>query len=143
MFHKIMLALDLSDHVMSRRLTREAVQMAQTHSAELYLLTVLPGASVPPMVSNYLPRDAVEHALSDEEHSLEDFIAAEIPAGLKVHPLLCVGIAHKKVLQQAEKLKPDLIIIGNHSRSRIQRYFLGSVAAKISEHCTCNLLILK
>ncbi len=143
MFQTILLALDLSDQVMARRLTREAVQIAETHGATLHVVAVVAGTSVPPMVSNYLPRDNVEHSLQDEEDALEAFIAAEIPASLQSTPILCAGSPAKRILQQAEKLKPDLIVIGNHSRSRMQRYFLGSVAAKVAEDCTTNLLILK
>ncbi len=48
-----------------------------------------------------------------------------------------------RVLQKAEELNSDLIVMGNISEDEDLRFSLGSVAEKVSLHAQCSVLIAK
>jgi nucleotide-binding universal stress UspA family protein len=46
------------------------------------------------------------------------------------------------LLDTAEKVGADLLVVGSKGMSGPGRFLLGSVPNKISHHCPCNLLIV-
>ncbi len=60
---------------------------------------------------------------------------------LRVH--FCEGEALSGVLEQATKLKPDLIVMGTHGRRGAKRFFLGSVAEGVVRRAPCPVLTLR
>ena len=53
------------------------------------------------------------------------------------------GEAAEGILQQAETLKVDLIVMGTHGRSGAERFFLGSVAETVVRRAPCPVLTLR
>ena len=49
----------------------------------------------------------------------------------EIHPEALPGSPAGLILQRADELKPDLIVVGSHGRSAFGRLFLGSVSQKI------------
>lgn len=45
------------------------------------------------------------------------------------------------ILQQAESLRPDLLIVGSHGRGFLGRFFMGSVSQKLLAHWGGHILI--
>lgn len=41
----------------------------------------------------------------------------------------------------AEKNKYELILIGHRGLSNLERFFIGSVAAKVVRHAPCTILV--
>lgn len=58
-----------------------------------------------------------------------------------VHAAATIGSPTKAILQKADELKPDLIVVGSHGRSTLGRLFLGSVSQKVlhAAHCTVRI----
>lgn len=48
-----------------------------------------------------------------------------------VHAEAATGSPAAMILQKADELKPDLIVVGSHGRSALGRLFLGSVSQKV------------
>jgi nucleotide-binding universal stress UspA family protein len=46
------------------------------------------------------------------------------------------------LLQIAEAVDADLVIVGNRGMTGMKRFVLGSVPNKISHHCPCSVLIV-
>jgi nucleotide-binding universal stress UspA family protein len=46
------------------------------------------------------------------------------------------------LIETAERVGADLLVIGNKGMSGVRRFVLGSVPNKISHHCPCSLLIV-
>jgi nucleotide-binding universal stress UspA family protein len=46
------------------------------------------------------------------------------------------------ILQVAEAVGADLVVVGNRGMSGMKRLVLGSVPNKISHHCPCSVLIV-
>jgi nucleotide-binding universal stress UspA family protein len=55
---------------------------------------------------------------------------------------LCTGDPANALLETAERVGADLLVIGNKGMSGVRRFVLGSVPNKISHHCPCSLLIV-
>jgi len=49
----------------------------------------------------------------------------------EVHAKACAGSPARAILQYADELRPDLLVVGSHGRSAFGRLFLGSVSQKI------------
>jgi nucleotide-binding universal stress UspA family protein len=46
------------------------------------------------------------------------------------------------ILEIAQQVDADLVVVGNRGMSGVKRFVLGSVPNKISHQCACNLLIV-
>jgi nucleotide-binding universal stress UspA family protein len=71
-----------------------------------------------------------------------DAAAAEAGrAGVEVqtHPL--EGDPADAILNVAEQMNADLIVVGNKGMTGARRYFLGSVPNNVSHHAPCSVLI--
>ena len=64
---------------------------------------------------------------------------AKIPAKQQV---LKIGIARSIILDQAKKLKADLIIVGSHGRHGVKT-LLGSTANAILHNAACDVLAVR
>ncbi len=64
---------------------------------------------------------------------------AKIPAKQQ---MLKIGIARSIILDQAKKLKADLIIVGSHGRHGVKT-LLGSTANAILHNATCDVLAVR
>jgi len=53
------------------------------------------------------------------------------------------GEAVEHILQQAETLKVDLIVMGTHGRQGAKRFLLGSVAEAVIRRAPCPVLTLR
>ena len=141
---KILVAKDLSKE--SSHVVRYALELACKFHAQIYVLHVMP--TVDPSVLNMVALtmgadklakfNAINEADLAEKtrEQLHNLIAKE--AGLMAEEVLHSpkvevhhGDAAPKILEVADRLKVDMIILGSHSKGRLHYAFLGSVAEKI------------
>jgi nucleotide-binding universal stress UspA family protein len=59
----------------------------------------------------------------------------------RVEPLACADSPAWGVLDTAAKMKADLIALGSHGRSTLERLFLGSVSQKVAAEAPCSVRI--
>ena len=53
-----------------------------------------------------------------------------------------VGEPADVLVELAEKLDADLVVVGNRGMSGMKRFVLGSVPNRVSHHCPCSVLIV-
>lgn len=53
------------------------------------------------------------------------------------------GIPKSAILDEAEKIEADLIIVGSHGYGAIKRFLLGSVSQAVALHAKCSVLIVR
>jgi nucleotide-binding universal stress UspA family protein len=63
--------------------------------------------------------------------------------GIKVEAYLRVGCPFDEIVQMANHLNVDLIIIGSHGRTGLTHLLLGSTAERVVEHAQCPVLVVK
>lgn len=60
-----------------------------------------------------------------------------------IHPVLAHGHVAETIMKQAEKWKPDIIIMGSRGLSDMRGYLLGSTSRKVVAHAPCAVLTVK
>lgn len=58
-----------------------------------------------------------------------------------IMPEMSIGSPASVILEKADQFKPDLIVVGSHSRNAAGRFFFGSVSQKLvhDAHCTVRI----
>ena len=55
--------------------------------------------------------------------------------------IVCSGNPYEEIIKHAEKENYAMIFIGHRGMSDLQRFFIGSVAAKVVRHSPCTVLV--
>ncbi|HEY5921222.1 MAG TPA: universal stress protein [Kofleriaceae bacterium] len=106
-----------------------AVELAAKLDARVHVLTVIgiPSYGMPELgISVTAPM--IDSLISDNQAAL-DKLTTDRKLGTQA--LVRAGDARDVILQTAEELKADLIVMGTHGRRGISRALLGSVAEMI------------
>ena len=141
MFKKILMPIDLQATKLAEKAVKIATDEARKHGADLHILTVIPGFGMP-MVASFFPEGVMEEAVKQVGKELKKFVADTFPEDLKTIPLIAEGNPAEQVIQQANKLGVDLIIIPSHAKTTSQT-LLGSCSAKVVEHAKCSVMVIK
>lgn len=142
-YKKILIAFDFSEY--SREAARKAREIAGAYGARLQALYVIE-QEVPPayygMWRNTLARQLPEIAAKARE-SLIDALGEEIPDDLGVHVKIGEGKAYREIGEFARENEIDLIVMGTHGRSGIERMLLGSTTERVIRIASCPVLTFK
>lgn len=71
-------------------------------------------------------------------------IAAKLrQSGLRVEGIAVEGDPKTAIVDHARKWGADVIVVGFHDRSRVERMLLGSVCESVVQHSPCSVLVVK
>ena len=138
---KVLIGVD--DSKFSGAVLRAVGMQFRTEHMEVRILHVLqPSAPAPPqMAPGYAPE------LDDQKKPAQELverIAAELRgAGFKVDTAVEVGDIRERIIDSAVEWGADLIVVGSHGQSGIQRFLLGSVAEFVARHAKCSVEIVR
>jgi nucleotide-binding universal stress UspA family protein len=137
--HRILCPVDFSEP--SRRALAHAVTLARWYRARLTVLHayhVLPLTPVSPEMSPALalPEDVRQHLRGELERFVEPAGADAVPVEFAV----VEGGAAREILRRAQDDPTDLIVIGTHGRTGLERFMLGSVTEKILHRASSAVL---
>jgi len=121
----------------------EAVKLAQMARAKLTIVTVVsvisPSFGVPVPMGN-----SFEVLLEAARKRLEAVKTQIQGQGITdVETVLLEGDPVDRVVEYAEKHRPDLIVVGSRGLSATGRFLLGSVSDGILHHAHCSVLVVK
>ncbi|MDE1232957.1 universal stress protein [Vibrio aestuarianus] len=142
MYKHILVPVDLNDKGFADKAVELAVWHARHSNAEIHLLNVLPGIHMS-MVATYFPKDAAAKMKSDVKQQLKQFADQHIDDEVIYKLHVAEGKTYATILDYAEKLGADLIVMPSHKRSKIDKVMLGSVASKVVQHSPINVLVVK
>ncbi|PKH01233.1 universal stress protein [Psychromonas sp. MB-3u-54] len=142
MYKNILVPIDLNNKGFSDKAVELAVWHAKNANAELHLLNVLPGFHMP-MVAAYFPKDAAHQMHVDAKKQLNQFAETHITDNVNYKTYVAEGKPYTTILEYAQKLSADLIIIPSHKHSVVDKVILGSVASKVVENSPVNVLVVK
>jgi nucleotide-binding universal stress UspA family protein len=143
-FARVLCPVDFSDG--SRRALDRAVTIAGWYQASLAVLYVHPlGVPVPsvagPGVSAPVPLTGRDRG--DIVQSLSEFVADHRKAGRAIDALFEEDLSvPSAIVRVAADEQADLIALGTHGRSGVNRLVLGSVANKVLKTAGCKVLIV-
>jgi nucleotide-binding universal stress UspA family protein len=117
------------------------LQLKPFHDAvEVTLLTVLPSTQPPWPVDAHAAEKLEEQALQSARDYI-DGVAERLRAlGYDAHGIAVLGTPSAMILQEAIKLRADLILMGTRGRQGITRFVLGSVSHAVLHKMPCPVL---
>ncbi len=130
---------DFSDN--SRQAFETACSLVKNANDRLILLHVVPPFTGP------LPVEPVPNPLvpAESQAFLSGRFAWPQPSDPKilVEHRVAEGEAAEQILQLAQALKCDLIVMGTHGRTGLSRFLTGSVAEEVLRKAACPVLAVK
>lgn len=64
-------------------------------------------------------------------------------AGFKVHTAIEEGDPRTKVVDYAANWKPDVLVVGSHGRSGLERFLMGGVSENVARHSDCSVEVVR
>jgi nucleotide-binding universal stress UspA family protein len=136
----ILLPIDLSDEASWRRSLAEALVLLR-EGGVLHVVSVLPDFGLA-QVSGYFSKDFEKTALHEMGVALSDWVEANVPPEVAVHPHVLHGKIYDEILRAADKLGVDVIVMGSH-RPELKDYLLGPNAARVMRHARQSVYIVR
>jgi len=130
----------------SRAAFSRALAEARANKAALTIVHVL--APVVPMAGEGYVSPSVYEQMAEAsrawgQRQLNRLLARARSARVRARGLLLEGVAHEQIVRAARRQHVDLIVIGTHGRTGVARFFLGSVAARVTATAPCPVLTVR
>lgn len=140
----ILIATDGSQY--SNAAALHAIAFAKTCSANVTVISVVPSESATPLdiVQSEMQRELIsEKELKEAEknvHSIKELATKE---GLHVSGIIVAGKPYEAIIDTARNLGTDLIVIGSHGKTGLEKIFMGSVAERVIILSSCAVLVTR
>ncbi len=119
---------------------KPAIDLAVAHASDdtrIVLLNVV--EEIPGWASVAIPKEVIQKSTTDAQDELK---AVANASGREMDVIVRTGHSYTTILDVAEEVDSDLIIIASH-RPGLQDYLLGSTAAKVVRHAPCSVLVVR
>jgi nucleotide-binding universal stress UspA family protein len=126
MYERILLPTDGSQA--SDRAVEQAIGLASETGAALHVLFVVEDV---PYAPDMMDDEVAAQIREIGEEALEEIQDRADEAGVEVVAALREGVPHESILAYAEEADADVIVMGTHGRSGLDRYLLGSVTERV------------
>lgn len=151
----ILYTTDLGTH--TRPAFRMAVSVANKYDSRIVLLHVIEplGSNAQHMVEAYLPKtklkkirdQGIKKLRKHIKKRIDDFCASELPKGAafphgKPEQRIVEGLSAQSILETADEIDADLIVMGTHTHSALGELLLGSVANKVMHRSKRPVLLV-
>ena len=138
---RILVPIDFSD--CAKKALRYAIPLAKEHEAAITLLYVVPPDYA---VGEY---GGIDYAsLQTETHATAEFELAalavdEVRGQVPADPLVHSGSPAFEIIEAANALPADVIVISTHGRTGMKPVLLGSVTENVVRHAPCPVLVVR
>ena len=138
MYRHILLSYDGSEH--AKKSAERAAELAATFGAHVTIVTAYPSSpsfilgaeqiSDEEMRSYWIAKaDELDDVFTSRSVSIDKVVKAADPKNL--------------ILDTAEELEVDVIIIGSRGLSNYARFMLGGVSQSVVQHAHCDVIVIK
>jgi hypothetical protein len=133
----LLLATDGSEY--SQGAIREAIRLARKCSSALYAMSVVETVTdfetiAPQKVEESMQAAAAQHLEAVKTQAQRD--------GVTCHPIVAHGDPQQCIVQEAARLRADLVIIGRRGTKGLKGLLIGEVAAKVIGLAGCGVLVV-
>lgn len=137
---KVLIAIDYNPA--SEKVAEEGQKLARLMGAEVCLIHVMAdaahyGMSYPTFMgyTGYTPASLDVDTMMNMREISEDYLrsAADHLGGENISTHLTEGDAGRAILDYAEEWNADVIVMGTHSHSTLEKLFMGTIASKVLE----------
>jgi len=142
MYQQIVLAYDGSEA--GQKALLNSKELSQWQHAELHLLAVVPYELVAlGSESAYYSEDQIRMEEEKYKGILEAGLAQLHATGVEARGELCKGDPVDQIIQYAEKISADLIVLGHKHRNHwLERWWRGSISKALIELSPCSVLVV-
>lgn len=137
---QILCPVDLSD--CSRRALEHAAALAragQSGLTVLHVYSMLAAADVVPMLDDASVREVDPDLLTRELEAFVLPVSAGLSIGLRLRR---ADDVRRAIVDEADAIDADLLVIGSHGRSGFERLLLGSTAERVVRTSPCPVLVV-
>ena len=143
---KILLAVD--DSKFSQAAIRSVLHTARLQETEVRVLHVLEPIFIPPDAQTWtsLPgyAEMTEQRRQDATELVKRAAESLKAAGFKGCSYVVEdGVPKLTIVDEAKKWGADLIVVGSHGRTGLDRFLLGSVSDAVARHAACSVEIVR
>jgi nucleotide-binding universal stress UspA family protein len=145
----IVALIDFADAALVAEVLRGARRMAQTMNARLFLLNVeMPEANFDGHeFRTDLSRKGIARELRGKHRALRIFELASQHLGVKSTALMVRstslrGNPTRKILQELDRLDPELVVVGSHGHGPLHQMFVGSVSEAVIRRAHRPVLVI-
>lgn len=143
-YQRILIATDLSE--CSLEATKSVRALGLLDEVHVTILHVLDTLEKPMMQRSLMPANEIEdHLLAlrgDATQDLQSFLStAGVRPDRKSVQLVELSVS-ETILSAARKSRADLLVIGTHGRTGIEKFFLGSVAEEVLRNAEIDVLVI-
>jgi uncharacterized protein len=143
-FRNILVATDGSRYAAAA--ASEAIGIAKKNNGKLIVLTVVPSESMQPMdiVHSQMSRAVIAEAeMIEAEKNAKAVKEAAQKAGVAVEAFIMGGKPSDAIVQTAKEKNVDVIMLGSHGKTGIDKLLMGSVAERVIVLSSCAVLVVK
>lgn len=143
-FKNIVVAVDGSRY--SDAAAGEAIGIAKRCGSNLTIVSVVPSefASAMDIVQSQMPKGLVaENELIQAEKNVQRVKEAAEKEGVRVSGIVLAGRPADAVVQTAKDKKADLIVLGSHGKTGVEKLLMGSVTERVIVLSDCAVLVVK
>jgi nucleotide-binding universal stress UspA family protein len=128
----------------SKQAIAYAFELAQTFGATLILLHVI--EELPPYIG-FLPPEETPKALEELAGRARRDLAQVVPQAqdgqVEVTCQAVVGAPYPKIIEVAQEMNADMIVIATHGRTGFRHFVMGSVAEHVVRTAPCPVLTIR
>src|SRR5688572_29258523 len=136
---KILCPVDFS--LPSDNAVNYAAGLALNYGARLKLLHVV--SPVVPVAYEFVDTHVmIAQARERSRHHLGKMIARVKALGVKTSGEVRTGEIFFGITRAIETHKPDLVVMGTHGRTHVERWFMGSITERLLRHSTVPLMTI-
>ena len=140
MFKKILVPLDIDYPDIAALVYRKAAAIASLSGAEIRLVSVMPGFSMP-IVASYFSEAMRKEAADKFQAAVEDFIATHCDGNVSY--TINVGKNWEEITKAADNWGADLIVVYHNRHREINEVFSLSCSQRVSDNAKCSVLRLR
>ena len=141
MFQRIVCATDFSDT--AEAAWEVACDLAAVHRAEVTLVHVFPDLPPSPEIAVPSVVEVWEEQRRWVSQEVDRRVADAAARGLRSRAVVKMGPAAPGLVEAVTDVSADLLVVGTHGRTGLERVLLGSVAEQVVRTAPCAVLTVK
>jgi len=138
-YHSLLVPFDGSES--SKKALTRACNLSNAEGAELSVLYVIPRYEE--MMDFFKTESVTKSLFQEAEKIVEGAKKLASGLGVSIKAVVQEGHAADKIVEIADTMKHDLIVVGTHGWRGVNKALMGSTAERIIANASCPILIAK
>lgn len=141
-FKKILIAVDNS--IYAEKAAKTGYEIATKFEAKVALVNIIEPVPITATPEMTMAPAFMEIYDNNKESSsvLLQAMQKKYSKGIETKLITLIDTASHGIIEEAEKWKADLIVIGTHGRTGFSHFLMGSVAEHVARKSACPVLIV-